>query len=124
MELRPEPGGGKPFVQGYGAGRFRIAGQVVIGSVLVLPGRFQPWPVGQAGDITVATLAPILAEASALDLLILGGGAAAVAVSEDLRGALRTAGVVVEAMDTGAACRTFNVLLAEDRRVAAALISI
>ena len=44
-------------------------------------------------------------------------------VWEELRAALRARGIVTEAMDTRAACRTFNVLLAEDRRVAAALIA-
>ena len=66
----------------------------------------------------------MLAPDAGVDLLLLGCGAAMRPVAPALRAALRKAGIAVEPMDTGAACRTFNVLLAEGRRVAAALVAV
>ena len=64
----------------------------------------------------------MLAVAPAVEFLVIGCGARAMLVPPALRQELRDAGLRLDAMDTGAACRTYNVLLAEDRRVAAALI--
>jgi len=124
VELRPQSAGGRPFIQGYGAGRFRVGGTLLTGSVIVLPDRAEPWAVTDPGAVTLASLAPVVAAASSLDLLLLGCGAAPFIPAAELRDELRRLGVTVEAMDTGAACRTFNVLLAEDRRVVAALIAV
>jgi len=76
-------------------------------------------------QLDAAPLAPVLTEAAAgnVDLLLLGCGARMAMVPAALRQQLRDAGVVIEAMDTGAACRTYNVLMADGRRVAAALIA-
>jgi uncharacterized protein len=74
-----------------------------------------------ASDVTLNTLAPVI-EHGGVQILLLGLGRSASAVPAALRTALRAAGIALEAMDTGAACRTYNVLVAEDRRVAAALI--
>jgi len=71
--------------------------------------------------VTSETLAPVI-EHGRVEILLLGLGRSTSAVPAALRTALRTAGIALEAMDTGAACRTYNVLVAEDRRVAAALI--
>jgi uncharacterized protein len=71
--------------------------------------------------VTSETLAPVI-EHGGVEILLLGLGRSTSAVPAALRIALRTAGIALEAMDTGAACRTYNVLVAEDRRVAAALI--
>ena len=83
--------------------------------------------MGKAFDIDAAALAPILAESQAsqgIELLLLGCGPRMQLVSQALRAPLRAAGIVIEPMDTGAAARTFNLLLSEDRRVAAALIEL
>jgi uncharacterized protein len=124
VELRAQTAAGRPFVQSYGAGRFRVGGQAIEGSVVILPDRVERWSVDRAQAITIGSLAPVLTRAGELDLLILGCGLAPIIVAADLREAARGLGLVVEAMSTGAACRTFNVLLAEDRRVAAALIAV
>jgi uncharacterized protein len=122
MEFTRIPAEGRQFIQAHREGGFTIAGVRHDGSVLVLPERTLLWPVRELGAVTFDSLAPI-ASAAGIDLLVLGCGAAFGQPSADLRAALRAQGIVTEAMDTRAACRTFNVLLAEERRVAAALIA-
>lgn len=122
---RPSDLGGpaqRLFIEGYGDGGFRIGGRAYAGSVIVLPDRVLSWEVDAAADVATVSLQPLLDAADAVDLLLLGTGARMLPVPADVRAACRAAGITVEPMDSGAAARTFNVLLAEDRRVAAALI--
>ena len=114
---------GRQIIQAHREGGFTIAGVRHTGSVLVLPERTVAWQVRKLAQVTLESLAPITAAASGVDILVLGSGAAFGQPPVELRTALRAHGIVTEAMDTRAACRTFNVLLAEDRRVAAALIA-
>jgi uncharacterized protein len=76
------------------------------------------WP---DAAVTEAALAPVF-EHGGVELLLLGLGRRMAPVAPALRAALKAHGIAVEAMDTGAACRTYNLLVAEDRRVAAALL--
>ncbi len=124
METIPVVATGRQLIESYGDGRFRISGAVYEGSVLVLPERSLAWPVAAIGEISLDSLAPVTAAATALEILLIGCGPRLARGPEDRRQALREAGVVVEPMDTGAACRTYNVLIAEDRPVAAALIAV
>ena len=94
------------------------------GSVLVLPERTIQWPVAAPEEITAAKLAPITATEPSVELLIIGLGPRFGPIAAELRIALRHHGISIEAMATDAACRTYNVLLTEDRRVAAALIAV
>jgi len=110
----------RQVIQGYGDGMFRIAGEERHGSVIVFTNRTVAW----AGEISEAGLADVFTAADTLDLLLLGCGSVLSPVAPELRAALRRVGIAVEPMDTGAACRTFNVLLAEERRVAAALVAL
>ena len=75
-------------------------------------------------DLTLESLDPVKEADPAVEVLLLGVGSKNALVPSTLRKALRVAGIVLDAMDTGAACRTYNVLMAEDRRVAAALIAL
>jgi uncharacterized protein len=109
--------GGRLPVEGYGPGFFRIAGAVHSGPVALLPEGPRPW--AGLGD-----LAPFVAETRGFDLLIVGLGAEVGVLPREVRAALEAAGLGVETMATPPACRTYNVLLAEDRRVAAALIPV
>jgi uncharacterized protein len=115
---------GRQIVQSYGDGRFRIAGELYVGSVLIFPEKTQPWPVTAIADMTTASLRPITALADTPDILVVGCGERFVPPPADLRQGLRAHGIVMEWMDTGAACRTFNVLLGEARHVAAALLAV
>ena len=78
----------------------------------------------QPDEIEAAALAPVLAERDALELLLLGTGRRPQLPGAEIRRAFDAAGVALEAMDTGAACRTYNVLLAEGRPVGAALLAV
>lgn len=112
-------------IERYGAGKFQISGLSYQTSVLVFPERTIEWPITEFSGIDDAALAPVLAESQAsqgIELLLLGCGPRMQLVSQALRAPLRAAGIVIEPMDSGAAARTFNLLLSEDRRVAAALI--
>ena len=123
MDVTPLLPAGRQYIEGYGSGRFRIAGATHDGPVLVFRDRTLAWPVRAMAELTAESLAPVL-EAGNVDVLLLGCGRRMALVPPALREALRAGGVVIEPMDTGGACRTYNVLLTEDRQVAAALIPI
>jgi uncharacterized protein len=116
--------GGRQVIDRYGDGGFRIAGVRHSGSVLVLPDQTLPWPVTAASQVDASSLAPLLQRQPPPRILIVGCGASFEPRPAGLDEALRTAGVGIEWMATGAACRTFNVLVLEDREVAAALIAV
>jgi len=125
---RPIPGEPQ-VIGGYGAGRFRVSHILYETSILVFPDRTLEWPVAAFDAISRDSFQPdlfreVLDADPPVELLLLGTGARGHPVPRALREGLRAGGVMLEAMDTGAACRTFNVLAAEDRRVAAALIAI
>lgn len=107
-----------------GAGGFRFAEMSHKGSIIATPGGIRIWPVTQFSDVTLESLQPVLDEAGAIDFLIIGTGADIAFIPPALRDPLKQAGIIVEGMATGAAARTYNVLVGEDRRVAAALIAI
>jgi uncharacterized protein len=112
-------------VASYRGGAFAIAGTRHPGSVVLFRDRVVAWPVTRVEDIDVAYLAALVGDrATQVELLLMGCGARLAPVAPALRAALKERGVAVEPMDTGAACRTFNVLTAEERRVAAALIAV
>lgn len=124
MEIAPVAPEGRQLIQAHRPGGFRIGGVRYEGSVLVLPDRTLAWPMDALAALTIESLAPITAAEPAVEILILGCGAAFGLPPLALRDALRAHGIALEPMDTRAACRTFNVLLAEDRRAAAALIAL
>jgi uncharacterized protein len=110
------------YIRSYGTGRFMISDREWRSPVLVTPAVTHPWRVTRAEDLTLDTLAPLREAEVPTEILVLGCGARAMFVPPDLRAALKAAGMGVEVVDTGSACRIYNVLLAESRRVAAALI--
>lgn len=124
MGATPPVPPGRRLIDGYGGGGFRIAGETHRGAVLVLPDRVVAWPVTGVAAVTIDSLAPVIAAEPRPGILLIGCGPRAAFITPDIRQALRVAGITIDAMDTGAACRTYNVLLAEERRVAAALIAV
>jgi len=115
---------GRREIEAYGNGGFRFGGMSHRGSILALPSGMRAWPVASLVAIDRASLAPILAEAAAIEILLIGTGADPAFIEDRIRAPLAEAGIRLDAMPTGAAARTYNVLLAEDRRVAAALIAV
>lgn len=125
MRLEEQAQPGALLVQGYGSGGFRLGGKRHEGSLMILPTGPLDWPVVSAEGISLAQLEPVLALADRIDILLVGCGLAMRPVDRALAESLRQShGISVDFMDTGAACRTFNVLMMEGRQVAAALIAI
>jgi uncharacterized protein len=123
VDLSPLIPGGRQVVESYGEGRFRVTGTIWTGSVLVTRERTQAWPVTSVTEASAEELARLIDAAGRADVLLLGGGRRLMQPPPNFRAAMRARGIVVEAMDTGAAARTYNVLMAEDRLVAAALVA-
>jgi uncharacterized protein len=121
MEVRPVITPGRPYIERYGPGGFKISGTVFTGAVLILPDGAEIWPVSSMTEVTPQSLKPA-AEHGSIEILLLGCGRRMQMVPRELRDALRAVGIVIDTMDTGAACRTYNVLVGEERRVAAALL--
>ena len=115
---------GRAAIEAYGNGGFRFAGMSHRGSILCLAGSIVAWDVTAAEELTPESLEPVLAEKELTRSLLLGTGARQIFTSPTVRAAFREAGIALEVMDTGAACRTYNVLLGEGRPVAAALIAV
>ena len=107
---------GRP-VDGYGPGFFRIDGVVTQGGVLCLPSGAVPW--GGYDDT-----APLLAAEAKIDVLLIGTGAEIAQIPASFREALEAAGLGLEIMSSPSAARTYNVLLAEGRRIGAALLPV
>jgi uncharacterized protein len=122
VDITPRLAADRQVVQAYGGGGFRISQARHEGGVIVFPDRVMAWPLRAMAELTLDSLAPV--RGAGAELLLIGCGRSMAAIPPALRQAVRAWGVVIDAMDTGAACRTYNVLLAEERRVAAALMPV
>jgi uncharacterized protein len=109
-------------IRTYGPGRFLISDREWREPVLVTPTVTTSWKVTRAEELSLASLAALKDARAPTELLVLGCGTRAIFVAPALRAELKAAGLALEVVDTGSACRIYNVLLAEGRRVAAALI--
>jgi uncharacterized protein len=112
------------LIDAHGGGGFRFADMSHRGSLLCLPDGIWTWPVTAPAEINGATLAHVLTQLEALDFFLIGTGNAPWIVPERLRMRFREAHVSVDAMTTGPAVRTYNVMLMENRRVGAGLIAV
>ena len=117
MRLSEVDFGAAQPVEGYGPGFFRIGGQAHAGPLLIAPGMVAQWR--GYGDADA-----LLALAGQVDVLFVGTGAEIAHIPVDLRDALEAAGLGVEVMASPAACRTYNVLLSEGRRIALAVLPV
>ena len=115
---------GRAPIEAYGNGGFRFADMSHRGSLLCLPSGIYGWEPKDPAALTVEDFARLFAEAPAIEILLVGSGKDLRPIPKPLREALKEARISADPMSTGAAVRTFNVLLAEDRAVAAALIAV
>lgn len=115
---------GRAPIDAYGNGGFRFAGMSHRGSLMLLPSGIYAWPVSMFGELSPASFERAIGEKGDIDFLLLGTGEAQQLPPDPIRRAFEEADVGLEFMDTGAACRTYNVLLGEERAVAAALIAV
>jgi uncharacterized protein len=123
-----EPGHGfypqQAPIDAYGNGGFRFAGMSHRGSLLCLPTGMHAWEARSAAEITRENLQPVFDAADDLDVLLVGLGPDITGFDRAIREALRSRHVIVEAIATGGAVRTYNILLGERRAVGAALIAV
>jgi uncharacterized protein len=115
---------GRAPIEAYGNGGFRFADMSHRGSILALPSGIEAWAVTAAAEIDAPSLQRLFDEADAIDVLLVGTGDEMIPLPADLRAALEAAGLYPDPMSTGAAVRTYNVLLSEERQVAAALVAV
>ena len=114
---------GRSTIDAYGNGGFRFAGMSHRGSILALPSGVYSWPA-DAAALRSEDFAAILAERAEIDLLLLGMGAAMARPPRPVREAIAATGMMLDYMATGHAVSTYNLLLAEKRKVAAALVAV
>ncbi|MGD0640705.1 MAG: Mth938-like domain-containing protein [Roseiarcus sp.] len=118
---------GRHAIEAYGAGGFRFAGLSHVGSILATPKGVGAVALHAPDEIDAAALTPLFAELEAepgsIEFLVIGTGARMAPLAPALKGYLRAAGLRFEAMATGPAARVYNVMMDENRRVAALLIA-
>ena len=115
---------GRAPIDAYGNGGFRFADMSHRGSLLLLPSGIYGWTVATPAALTLADLSSVLAETVSIEFLLLGTGPTQIFPPLELRREIERAGLGLEIMSTGAAARTYNILLAEKRAVAAALMAV
>jgi uncharacterized protein len=123
-----EPGQGfypyQAAIDGYGNGGFRFANMSHRGSLLCLPTGMHAWDAKTPSEITLENLQPVFDAADQIDVLLVGLGNDIAGFDKTIRQALRERSIIVEAIATGGAVRTYNILLSESRSVGAALIAV
>ncbi|HPF78686.1 MAG TPA: Mth938-like domain-containing protein [Alphaproteobacteria bacterium] len=123
MDVTPLIRAGQQVIQSYAAGAFRISGISFDTPVLVSPDKTVEWKgAGSFDDLTLGSFQQMIEGADDIDVVLLGAGSTMKFFNPDLKAQLSAKGLPVDVMDTGAACRTYNVLMAEGRRVVAALL--
>jgi uncharacterized protein len=114
---------GRAEIEGYGRGGFSFAQMSHRGSILALPSGIYAWDVN-AANLRPEDFAMVLAERAEIDLLLIGMGPMMARPPRSVRDALHAAGLMIDAMATGHAIATYNLLLGERRRVAATLLAV
>ncbi len=115
---------GRAPIDAYGNGGFRFADMSHRGSLLLLPSGIYGWEMAEGDPLAVDAFRRVLDEAAGIEVLLVGTGKDLRPIPADLKAALRERGIASDPMGTGAAVRTYNIMLAEQRAVAAALIAV
>lgn len=121
MDITPLISDKMKIIEGYGQDGFRISGTVYKEAISVMPTLVMPWPDKVPQELVLEDFEPLLEVYPEVELILLGCGAQILPVTSGLRAALKARNVGIDCLDTGSACRTYNVLLSEERRVAAIL---
>jgi uncharacterized protein len=124
MVDRPARYPGRAPIDAYGNGGFRFADMSHRGSILCLPSGIHAWDATDPDTLSPVHFSTVFGEKDRIDFFLLGTGSRQVFPPAELRRMFIDAGIALEVMDTGAACRTYNILLAEQRQVAAGLIAV
>jgi uncharacterized protein len=124
INLRAAHFPGRAPVDAYGNGGFRFADMSHVGSILCLPSGVFGWQPQNQLALVPGDIERVLSEADGIEVLLFGMGIDLRPIPKSIKEALKARGISSDPMSTGAAVRTYNVLLAEERRVAAALIAV
>ncbi len=124
MEIRDAHFPGRAPLDAYGGGGFRFANMSHQGSLLCVPSGIYGWNLSDVGEFGLEAFERVLEEQADIEVLLVGTGSDLRPLRPDLKNAFREAGILADTMATGAAVRTYNVLLSEDRAVAAALLAV
>ncbi|CDM57547.1 MULTISPECIES: Mth938-like domain-containing protein [Rhizobium] len=124
IEIREAHFPGRAPIDTYGNGGFRFADMSHRGSILCLPSGIYGWDMDMSKPLAVENFQKVLDEAAEIEVLLIGTGNDMRPIPADLKAALKAAGISSDPMNTGAAVRTFNIMLMESRAVAAALIAV
>ncbi len=127
MDVTPLVRKGQQIIQSYAGGTFKVSGVSYDGPIIVMPDGCQVGNISQdtsLDDLSVNDFQPLIDNANEIDVVLLGCGSTMAFISPTLRNDLKQPGVSVDVMDTGAACRTYNVLMAEGRRIVCALLPV
>ncbi|MBP2528337.1 uncharacterized protein J3A73_000753 [Rhizobium sp. PvP099] len=124
IEIREAHFPGRAQIDAYGNGGFRFADMSHRGSILCLPSGIHGWDLGEGEPLTVSSLYKVLDEASGIEVLLIGTGHNLKPIPAEVKAALKAKGISSDPMSTGAAVRTYNIMLAESRAVAVALIAV
>ena len=124
IEVRNAHFPGRAPIDAYGNGGFRFAGMSHRGSLLLLPSGIYGWEKEEGEPLTAADFDRVIAEAVDIEVILVGTGVNIRALTGDVKTAFRSHSISSDPMSTGAAVRTYNIMLAEERNVAAALIAV
>lgn len=115
---------GRHLIDSFGNGGFRLGGVSHVGSLLIAPSGVRALPVVDIADLATDYLEILTIEKADIDMLLIGTGHEMLPLPKVIRNHLQSTGLGYDAMSTNAAVRTYNVVLAEERRVAAILIAV
>ena len=122
MDVTPLMKPGRQVIQSYAAGQFKISGEVYSGPVIVTADQTLIWKTENPPDnLCISDFDQIENLDQNFDVVLLGCGKSVEFITPKFKSDLKNKGITIEAMDTGAACRTYNVMVTEERRVAAVL---
>lgn len=115
---------GRAPIDAYGDGGFRFADMSHRGSLLLLPSGIYGWDMEEGAALAVDKFLRVLDDSAGIEVLLVGTGRQLRPIPAELKAALKAKGIASDPMGTGAAVRTYNIMLAEQRAVAAALIAV
>jgi uncharacterized protein len=124
QDITPTISKNKKIIDAYGNGGFKVASERFEDSIIILPDSVHKFEHSDIESATQKHLEPILSNAEDIEVLIVGCGKATEFLNAEIEKLLRSKKISIEYMDTGAAARTYNILLTEERKVAVVLIAV
>ena len=124
IEIRDAHFPGRAPIDAYGNGGFRFADMSHRGSLLCLPSGVHGWAFSEGDELSLEVLSKVIDDADEIEVLLIGTGSEMRPLPPSLKSSLKAHGIACDPMSTGAAVRTYNIMLSESRAVAAALIAV